>query len=45
MAGSPASADTAPMNSLSSLRGVDGALMLFVVAVVVAIALGAVGVL
>jgi hypothetical protein len=33
------------MDSLSSLRGVDGALMLFVVAVVVAIALGAVGVL
>ena len=33
------------MESLSSLRGVDGALVVFVVAVVVAIALGAAGVL
>jgi hypothetical protein len=33
------------MNSLSSLRGVDGFLMAFVVAVCVIIALGALGLL
>ena len=45
MASARAGRELAAMHSTSSLRGVDGLLMTFVIAVVVVIALGAAGLL
>ncbi len=45
MADSAPGRQTAFMHSISSLRGVDGLLMVFVLAVVTVIALGALGLL